>query len=179
MTGGTARIIDATIDDLARYRNDLAELLQLCVAEGPALGYQAPLSLARAHDILDDLTQTVATGGTRLLLALHGEIAIGTIAIMDDRETEPHLGQIARLMVHPAHRRRNIATGLLAAAESTAVAAGKTRLYLFTGDEGIAGPLYANNGYTICGRIPEGGMRADRTPIDALIFTKALSRSEP
>jgi len=158
MTGGAARIIDATIHDLAHYRSDLAELLQLCVAEGPALGYHAPLKLARAHHILDDLAQTVATGRTRLLLALHGEIAIGTIAMMDDRETEPHLAQIARLMVHPAHRRRNIATSLLAAA-------GKTRLYLFTGDDGIAGPLYASNGYTICGRIPEGGMRADRTPI--------------
>ncbi|MEE3503456.1 GNAT family N-acetyltransferase [Acidiphilium acidophilum] len=178
MTGAPCEIIDATIDDFAAHRASFAVLFELCVAEGPALGYRAPLTSTRRDAILDLLSQSLATGQGRLLLARIDDCLIGSIMILDDRETEPHLGQIAKLMIHPAHRRQGFATRLLAAAESVAAAIGKTRLYLFTGDDGTAAALYASNRYELCGRIPEGGTSAEATRIDALIFTKALIRPD-
>ncbi|MCU4160837.1 GNAT family N-acetyltransferase [Acidiphilium sp. AL] len=161
---------------IAGRREALANLLIACVADGGSLGYRAPLALARARTVFDELADVERNGQALVFTAsVEGEIA-GCVAIFaEKRETEPHIAELGKLMVHSRFRRHGIGGALVAAAERAAFEWGKTRLYLFTSDDGIAPAFYDRADYQRAGRIPEGGGLPDGTLVDALIFTKKLA----
>ncbi|NMO91146.1 GNAT family N-acetyltransferase [Actinomycetospora sp. TBRC 11914] len=83
----------------------------------------------------------------------------GSVAPEDRGVLRPDDAEIKRMWVDPAHRRRGLATAVLAELERTARAAGCRRTVLETGDrqpEALA--FYAERGYR---RIPRFGVYRD------------------
>jgi GNAT superfamily N-acetyltransferase len=114
--------------------------------------------------------------GERMVLA--AEDAAGTILgtvqlVLDQPENQPHRGDIAKMLVHRRARRKGIGAALLAAAERSALGAGKTLLVLDTAS-GDAERLYARQGWQPCGQIPNYALWPDGTPSATTIFFKFL-----
>lgn len=180
MSGPAYRISPMTATAIVARRADLAELLVACFEAGGSLGFRAPLSSARAGAAFDDVAHHVGTGAARFLIADTGGTLIGCIGVFaESRESEPHLATLGKLMVHPACRRCGIGGALITDAERAALAWGKSRLYLFTTDDGAAPALYDRMGYQCVGRLPEGGGLPDGHLMDALIFSKTLTGDLP
>ena len=117
-------------------------------------------------------------GAVRERLVLAAEDAAGTIlgtvqVIFAQPENQPHRADLAKMLVHRSARRRGIGAALLAAAERSALGAGKTLLVLDTAS-GDAERLYAREGWERCGRIPDYALWPDGTPCATTIFFKLL-----
>ena len=92
---------------------------------------------------------------------------------LDQPENQPHRGDLAKMLVHRRARRRGIGAALLAAAESSALAAGKTLLLLDTAS-GDAERLYARQGWQPCGQVPDYALWPDGRPSATTFFYKFL-----
>jgi GNAT superfamily N-acetyltransferase len=141
-------------------RDDLAALLVACVAEGASLGFLAPLSG-------EDATawwRGFPRAGVALLVAESDGRIVGTAQLHDAESANgAHRGEVAKLLVHPALRRRGIARALMAVLEAEARAAGKTLLTLDTREGDPSNDLYQSLGYQRAGRIPGWARDADGT----------------
>ena len=163
-----------TIDD--RQIQGLSDLLIDCVEGGASVSFMLPMSRAKAEAFWHNTSASVARG-ERVLLA--AEDAAGTIVgtvqvILDQPENQPHRGDIAKMLVHRRARRRGVGAALLAAAERSALDAGKTLLVLdtVTGSDGER--LYARQGWQRCGEIPNYALWPDGRPCATTIFFKFL-----
>ncbi|MEV6973617.1 GNAT family N-acetyltransferase [Kitasatospora sp. NPDC093806] len=105
-------------------------------------------------------------GGELLLLLEDGEpVAGGAYKRYDE-----HTAEVKRMWTHSAHRRRGLATRVLAELERSAAAVGYRRIYLTTGPrQPEAKGLYLVNGYT-----PLFDVTADPLTIGPLPFEKQL-----
>ncbi|HEY0768200.1 MAG TPA: GNAT family N-acetyltransferase [Steroidobacteraceae bacterium] len=162
-----------TLDD--RAIQDLSEVLIDCVEGGASVSFMLPLSRAKAQAYWRSTCASVASGE---LLVLAAQDAAGTIVgtvqvILDQPENQPHRGDIAKMLVHRRARRRGVGAALLAAAERTALGAGKTLLVLDTAS-GDAERLYARHGWQRCGEIPHYALWPDGSPCTTTIFFKFL-----
>ncbi|MHB1302464.1 MAG: GNAT family N-acetyltransferase [Acidiphilium sp.] len=176
MIRGSYSITPIAATALAGKAPSLGRLLVDCIAAGAALGFRHPLDPARAVQVFTGIAQQIDAGSAKFLVAETVTGMAGCIGIFaDSRETEPHLAELGKLMVHPLQRRLGIGATLIAAAEAEARDWGKTRLYLFTNDADAAPVLYDKAGYSRVGRIPEGGGMPDGGIVDALIFSKSLA----
>jgi mannose-6-phosphate isomerase-like protein (cupin superfamily) len=79
------------------------------------------------------------------------------------------------MLVHRRFRRRGIGAALLAAAEQSAISAGKRLLVLDTASSD-AERLYAEHGWERCGRIPRYALFPDGRPCGTTIFFKSLTQ---
>jgi GNAT superfamily N-acetyltransferase len=92
---------------------------------------------------------------------------------LDQPENQPHRGDLAKMLVLRRVRRRGVGAALLAAAERSALSAGKTLLVLDTAS-GDAERLYARQGWQRCGQIPNYALWPDGTPCATTSFFKLL-----
>ncbi len=99
----------------------------------------------------------------------HGTVQI----ILDQPENQPHRGDLAKMLVLRRVRRRGVGAALLAAAERSALSAGKTLLVLDTAS-GDAERLYARQGWQRCGQIPNYALWPDGTPCATTSLFKLL-----
>ncbi len=143
-------------DGLASALPALATLLHAAVHAGASINFVMPFAEDDAARFWTDKVMPGVRAGTRtVLLARAGGTVAGTVQI--DRDTppnQPHRAEIAKLIVHPALRRRGIARTLMAEAEARALAAGRTLLTLDTRTGDMAEPLYASLGFVTVGVIP-------------------------
>lgn len=163
-----------TIGD--REVQGLSDVLIDCVEGGASVSFMLPMSRAKAEAFWHSVSASVARG-ERVVLA--AEDAAGTIVgtvqvIWAQPENQPHRGDVAKMLVHRRVRRRGVGAALLAAAERSALSAGKTLLVLdtVTGDD--AERLYARQGWQRCGQIPNYALWPDGTPCATTIFFKLL-----
>lgn len=141
-----------------REIDGLAGLLAAVVAEGASVGYLPPLPLDEARGYW----RRACGPGTVLLLAEQDGRIAGTVQVQDAESANGrHRGEVAKLLVHPAMRRRGVARALLARAEAEAAAAGKTLLVLDTREGDPSNDLYRAAGWTEAGRIPDWARSAD------------------
>lgn len=146
--------------------SDLAEVLIACVDEGASLGFHAPLALHDARAWWERFPQA----GVNLLIAERGGRIVGTVQLHDAESANgAHRGEVAKLLVHPAWRRRGIARTLMTALETEASAAGKTLLFLDTREGDPSNDLYAALGFRAVGRIP-GWARDASGVLSATVF---------
>jgi GNAT superfamily N-acetyltransferase len=162
-----------TIGD--REIQGLSDVLIDCVEGGASVSFMLPMSRAKAEAYWHSTSASMARG-ERVLLA--AEDAMGTIVgtvqvILDQPENQPHRGDIEKMLVHRQVRRRGIGAALLAAAERSALSAGKTLLVLDTAS-GDAERLYARQGWQRCGQIPNYALWPNGTPCATTIFFKFL-----
>jgi GNAT superfamily N-acetyltransferase/mannose-6-phosphate isomerase-like protein (cupin superfamily) len=153
----------------------LSDVLIDCVEGGSSVSFMFPMSRAKAEAFWRGASASVARGERIVLVAEDGDgTIVGTILVsLDQPENQPHRGDVAKMLVHRRLRRRGIGAALLAAAEQSALDAGKTLLVLDTASSD-AERLYAEHGWERCGRIPNYALFPDGRPCATTVFFKSL-----
>jgi GNAT superfamily N-acetyltransferase len=162
-----------TIGD--RALGDLSDVLIDCVESGAGVSFMLPMTRAKAEDFWRSTAASVARGERVVLVAEDpaGTI-VGTVQVIwAQPENQPHRGEIAKMLVHRRARRQGVGAALLAAAERSALAAGKTLLVLDTAS-GDAERVYVRQGWQLCGQIPNYALWPDGRPSATTIFFKLL-----
>jgi GNAT superfamily N-acetyltransferase len=159
----------------AREVEGLSDVLIDCVEGGASVSFMLPMSRAKAEAFWQSASASVARG-ERVVLA--AEDAAGMIVgtaqvILRQPENQPHRGDLVKMLVHRRARRRGVGAALLAAAERSALTAGKTLLVLDTASDD-AERLYARGGWQRCGQIPDYALMPDGTPCPTTIYFKFL-----
>lgn len=162
-----------TIDE--REIQGLSDVLRDCVEGGASVSFMLPMSHAKAEAYWQSMAASVARG-ERIVLA--AEDAAGTIVgtvtvILDQPENQPHRGDLAKMLVHRRARQHGVGAALLAAAERSALGAGKTLLVLDTASD-AAERLYARQGWQRCGHIPQYALLPDGELCGTTFFFKFL-----
>ena len=158
----------------------LSDVLMDCVEGGASVSFMLPMSRAKAEAFWRTTSASVARGERVVLAAEDAAGAIvGTVqVILDQPENQPHRGDVAKMLVHRRARRQGVGAALLAAAERSALSAGKSLLVLdtVTGSDGER--LYARHGWQLCGQIPDYALWPNGRPCATTIFFKFLRGSQ-
>ena len=163
------------VRDLRDHLDALAAVLVDCVEGGASVSYMAPFTHDDARRAFEAWADE-AEHGRRLILAAfaNGEL-VGTVqVILALPPNQPHRGEIAKLLVHRAARRRGLARLLMEHAEREARAEGKTLLVLDTVTGDPAERLYQRLGWSTVGVIPGYALYPDGRPCDTTVFFKVL-----
>jgi len=152
----------------------LSDVLIDCVEGGASVSFMHPLTRAKAEAFWRGVAAGVARGERVVLVAEEETGAmLGTVTvILKQPENQPHRAEIAKMLVHRRARRRGVGAALLAAAEKSAFAAGKTLLVLDTVSGSDGDRLYARQGWRRCGEIPDYALWPDGRFCAATIFFK-------
>lgn len=142
--------------DLDPALPDLADILHACVCDGASVGFILPFAPDTARAFWSDkVFPAVRSGGTCLWAAYSDGKLAGTVQLgVDLPPNQPHRADVAKLLVHPDHRRKGLARHLMAALETEARRLGKQLLVLDTRSGDAALPLYQDLGFQIAGEIP-------------------------
>jgi GNAT superfamily N-acetyltransferase len=156
----------------------LSEVLIDCVEGGASVSFMLPMSRAKAEAFWRQAAQALARGERAVLVAEDAvQGIVGTVqVILLQPENQAHRADIAKMLVHRRARRRGVGAALLAAAEYSALSAGKTTLVLDTVTDGDAERLYARQGWQVCGQIPNYALWPDGRPCSTTVFFKLLRR---
>ncbi|PVB60529.1 GNAT family N-acetyltransferase [Labrenzia sp. 011] len=134
----------------------LASLLKTCVEDGAGIGFILPLSQEKAQDFWQSRLPLLERGEAFLMVAGEGEEIAGVVMLMlADQDNGRHRAEVAKLMVHPRHRRKGLARKLMTAIDSLARAQDRWLLVLDTVTGDRAEKLYPACGYRKVGIIPD------------------------
>ena len=155
----------------------LSDVLIDCVEGGASVSFMLPMSRAKAEAFWHSTAESLARGERMVLAAEDAAGAIvGTVqVIFAQPENQPHRGDIAKMLVHRRVRRHGVGAALLAAAERSALGAGKTLLVLDTVTGGDGERLYARHGWQRCGEIPDYALWPDGGLCATTVFFKSLN----
>jgi GNAT superfamily N-acetyltransferase len=155
--------------------DDLAAVLEDCVAGGASVNFMQPFSHGDAAEFFKKVIASVASGDIILLAAsLDGRI-VGTVQLgLDMPPNQAHRADLKKLLVHRSTRRQGIGAALMQHAERVAKQIGRTLLILDTAVDGGAEGLYARAGWTKAGVIPDYALWPDGGFCHAAIFWKKL-----
>lgn len=155
---------------------ELANVLIDCVEGGASVSFMAPLSRERAEAFWAGVAEEVAAGRRILLVAEDETGAVaGTVQVVfASPENQPHRADVAKMLVHRAHRRQGLGAALMRAAEEHARAAGKTLLVLDTVTGSDAERLYARLGWVRVGVVPKYALFPDGGYCDTTFLYREL-----
>ncbi|CUI02958.1 GCN5-related N-acetyltransferase [Janthinobacterium sp. CG23_2] len=157
----------------------LAGLLAEVVAQGGSVGFMHPLARSEAQAFWERALQAAADGQRIVLGAFEDEQLVATVSLLlDCPPNQPHRAEIAKMMTLPRCRGRGIAAALLQAAETAAVARGKTLLVLDTASDGGAAGLYAKHGFTLAGEIPGYALKPHGGLTGTLLYWKRIGAQD-
>jgi len=153
----------------------LSDVLIDCVEGGAGVSFMLPMTRAKAEAFWRSTAEGLARGERVVIVAEDaGGAIVGTVQVIwAQPENQPHRGEIAKMLVHRRARRHGVGAALLAAAERSAVAAGRTLLVLDTASSD-ADRLYRRQGWQPCGQIPNYALWPDGRPSPTTIFYKQL-----
>jgi ribosomal protein S18 acetylase RimI-like enzyme len=162
-------------DELHSHLDGLAAVLADCVQGGASVSYMAPFSHDDAREAFAGFVADAEQGRRMILAAFDDGELVGTVQVVFAAPpNQPHRGDIAKLLVRRASRRRGIAERLMHEAEREARAEGKTLLVLDTVTGDAAERLYARLGWQRVGVIPNYALYPDGRPCDTTVFWKAI-----
>jgi GNAT superfamily N-acetyltransferase len=154
----------------------LSDILVDCVEGGASVSFMLPMTLAKAMNYWKSVAVSLARGERKILVAEDDAgVILGTVQVLlDQPENQPHRGDVAKMLVHRCARKHGVGAALLAAAERSALEAGKTLLVLdtVTGSDGYR--LYARHGWRLCGEIPNYALWPDGRLCPTTVFYKSL-----
>lgn len=156
-------------------REALSEILVEAVASGGSVSFMHPLALEVADTFWEGSLAAAARRERIVLGAFDDESLIGTVTLLlDCPPNQPHRAEIAKMMTRISHRGRGVATALMSAAESMAVARGRTLLVLDTATEDGAAGLYEGLGFTLSGIIPDYALKPHGGLVGTMIYWKRI-----
>jgi GNAT superfamily N-acetyltransferase len=134
----------------------LAEVLHAVVHAGAGVSFFTPFSIDEARAFwLDKVLPQVRAGTRRVLVARVDKTIVGTVQLdLDMPPNQQHRAAVAKLLVHPAARRRGIGRALMIALEDMARSEGRTLLTLDTVTGSKAEVLYRSLDFIAAGVIP-------------------------
>ena len=154
----------------------LSDVLIDCVEGGASVSFMLPMTRTKATAYWESVRASLARGERKVLVAEDDAGTIlGTVQVLlDQPENQPHRGDVAKMLVHRRARKHGVGAALLAAAERSALEAGKTLLVLdtVTGSDGYR--LYARHGWRLCGEIPNYALWPDGRFCPTTVFYKSL-----
>ena len=156
----------------------LSEVLIDCVEGGASVSFMLPLSREKAERYWRDTASSLARGERKVLIA-EDEVRtiVGTVQVLlEQPENQPHRGDVAKMLVHRRARNQGVGAMLLAAAERSALEAGKTLLVLDTVTDSDGYRLYSRHGWQRCGEIPNYALWPDGRLCPTTVFYKELGR---
>jgi ribosomal protein S18 acetylase RimI-like enzyme len=126
------------------------------VHAGAGVSFAVPFSLDEARAFWrDKVLPGVRARTRRVVVARRAAQIVGTVQLdLAVPPNQQHRADVAKLLVHPAARRRGVARGLMMALEAIAQREGRRLLTLDTATGGSAEPLYRSLGYVSVGVIP-------------------------
>ena len=147
----------------------LGALMIEVVANNGSVSFMHPLEPERARAFWNGALAAADRGERVILGAFDGDLLAGTVTLLlDCPPNQPHRAEIAKMMTHPRHRHRGIASALLQEAERLAIQRKRTLLVLDTATIDGASGLYERHGYTFAGEIPDYAL----TPFGELTGTR-------
>lgn len=148
---------------------ELSTLLIDVVQDGASIGFLPPLTEEEASAYW----QGVHGPGVLVWAAFEGNTIVGTVQLhLVLKPNAPHRAELAKLMVHPQHRRKGIARLLIETAEQAAAGLGRTLIVLDTREGDPSNLLYQSRGYIEAGKIPEYCLSADGGMDATVIYYK-------
>ncbi len=175
--GASGRVNVRTVGPEPGLARALADVLIDCVDGGASVSFMLPLDTPRAENFWIEALESAARGERIILVAEEdgtGEV-VGTVqVILTAPENQPHRGEIAKMLVHRRARRRGVAEALMRAAETAALAAGKSLLVLDT-SSGDAERVYDRLGWQRVGIIPSYALWPSGGFVDTTVFYKHLA----
>jgi GNAT superfamily N-acetyltransferase len=161
-------------EEARRRIPELALVLQDCVAKGASVSFMNPFSLAEAIGYFTDISKSVARQEIILFAAIEKGRAVATVQLHPTwKPNQPHRAEIAKMLVHSAHRKQGIGQKLLETAEIEAKKRGYTLLTLDTAS-GEAERLYTRVGYIKAGAIPNYALWPDGGYCDTVFYYKLI-----
>jgi ribosomal protein S18 acetylase RimI-like enzyme len=169
-----AVIEQLTTESFEAALDGLAEVLHASVLEGASVGFVLPFAMAEARRFWEGQRGAVASGDKRVLVAREGGRILGTTTlILGMPPNGRQRGEIAKVLVHPAARRRGLARRLMLEAEAMAQADGKRTLVLDTA--GVeAEQLYLALGWRVAGIVPNYALSIHGVPERTIFMFKEL-----
>lgn len=162
-----------SLSEIEENIDELAGLLQACVADGASVNFILPYTEDDAKAFWTRKVLARLNDGAPLvvMVARQGERIAGSVQL--DCETPPnqqHRADIKKLLVHPQFQRRGVGRRLMEEIEAVAVQMGRTLLTLDTrsGDKGE--PLYLSCGFQVAGIIPHYSRDSHQDRLDAAAF---------
>lgn len=164
------RILDG--EEAHRYINQLAEILHDAVTKGASVGFMNPYSMAEAIGFYAGIAESVSAGDAILFVAIENGRAVGTCQIWPlKKPNQPHRAELAKMLVHTAHRKKGIGKLLLDAVDAEMIKRGLKLITLDTASDD-AERLYERCGYQRAGVIPKFALYPDGDYCDTVYYYK-------
>ncbi|USB33413.1 GNAT family N-acetyltransferase [Paenibacillus sp. YPG26] len=149
----------------------LSDLLVRIVEGGASIGFLSPLEFGEAATYW----KQVIGRGVKLWIATRDDQVLGTVQLhLAGKKNASHRAEVAKLMVHPDHRRSGVARLLMKTLEEAAREEGRFLLVLDTREGDSSNDLYKSLGYIEAGRIPEFAQSAGGTLDTTVLYYKKL-----
>jgi GNAT superfamily N-acetyltransferase len=153
----------------------LATLLKACVEDGAGIGFILPLTKERAEDFWRSRLPALEAGEAFLMVAREGKDVAGVVMLaLAPQDNGRHRAEVAKLMVHPDHRRKGLARKLMRAIDGLALSRDRWLLVLDTVTGDRAEQLYPTFGYRKVGVIPDYACSSHGTLDATTVFYKDL-----
>jgi ribosomal protein S18 acetylase RimI-like enzyme len=153
----------------------LAQVLIDCVEGGASVSFMQPMTREKALGFWRDVARSAGRGERVLLVAEEEGRVLGTVqVVLQQAENQPHRGDVSKMLVHGAARKRGLGEALMRAAEAAAVECGKTLLVLDTASD-AAMRLYERCGWQRVGTIPDYALLPQGGFCDTVYYYKRLA----
>lgn len=165
------------LNALADHREQLASLLQNCVASGASVGFLPPLIDETVQHYWHSVEADLAAGERSLWIALDAQAeVVGAVQLSYCKKANGrHRAEVEKLMVHTSARGRGIAKKLMAALEQEAQNRNLKLIVLDTRLGDPASSLYRQLGYIEAGQIPDFALSATGKLDPTVLFYKRLT----
>ena len=170
-----APIVLLSPEEVRASLQSLGELLLACVEDGAGIGFILPLTVDKAVAFWESRLPGLEAGETFLMVARDGEEIAGVVMLaLAPQDNGRHRAEVAKLMVHPNHRRKGLARKLMAAIDGLALSLERWLLVLDTVTGDRAEKLYPTCGYRKVGVIPDYAYGSHGTLDATTVFCKDL-----
>lgn len=164
------------VGDTAPALTALCGVLADCVEGGASVGFLSPYTPQDALDYWQGVSDSVAGGGTVLIVAEQDGEIVGTVQLgLAAMPNQPHRADLKKLLVHRKARGLGVSRLLMAAAEREALAHGRDVLVLDTATGSPAEALYERFGWQRVGVIPRYALMPDGSDCATTFFYKSLT----
>jgi ribosomal protein S18 acetylase RimI-like enzyme len=153
----------------------LADILIACVAGGASVSFLPPLSAEAARGFWRRSLADIALDRKAIWVAWVDGALVATVTLdLATPPNQPHRAEVAKLLVHPAARRRGVGQALMTALEAEALQRGRRLLTLDTRADDAGEGLYRRLGWQEAGRIPGYALNADGSASATVFFYKQI-----